>query len=362
MRYRELKKEQRKKLFFTLFIYLFISILLLGYASFSLHTDKYEASVYWDKCLNEDPALSVRIEQVAADNDAVRVSVGTALENVESISLRENKFHFSMKVWFRWDGHDTLDPVHNFMIYRGVVHNLEMISEEKVGETNYQICRINASITKNYGTKLFPLDSHQIRVYIEPDFVAEEVLLVPDVENSYIAPNLNVSGYRLVRNALASVPISYQTTHGSPKEDGEILFNEIVTAIEINRDGWGLYVKCFIALFGTLIWSMIALFICAEHRVDPLSMLPGALFGTVSNILVGANLVPDALQSGLLEYINIWGIVSILSIALIIININNSRIRMGEKEFAHFYGKVMFWVVGSTILFGNILLPAIVIL
>lgn len=65
-----------------------------------------------------------------------------------------------------------------------------------------------------------------------------------------------------------------------------------MTQLEINRSGLGLYAKCFIALFGTSLWVFITMFLCTYHRADPLSMIPAALFGTVSNIMVGTILSP----------------------------------------------------------------------
>ena len=102
---------------------------------------------------------------------------------------------------------------------------------------------------------------------------------------------------------------------------------------------------------------LITLFICTYHRVDPLSMIPAALFGTVTNIMVGANLLPDALQLGLLEFVNIFGIVTILAVAMTIININRIRNKYEDRDFASFYGRVMFYTILVLVVAGNIILP-----
>lgn len=99
------------------------------------------------------------------------------------------------------------------------------------------------------------------------------------------------------------------------------------------------------------------MFLCTYHRVDPLSMIPAALFGTVSNIMVGANLLPDALEIGLLEYVNAWGIFTIIAGALTIININRIRNKHGDKRFAALFGRVMSFTLMFIVILGHILMP-----
>ena len=133
--------------------------------------------------------------------------------------------------------------------------------------------------------------------------------------------------------------------------------SEFVGAIELNRVDFGLYAKCFIALVGTLTWVLITLFLSSYHKIDPLGMVPGTLFGTVANIMVGASLLPDSLQMGLLEFVNTFGILIILFASVAIISVNSSRNHHEHKEFADGYAKLMFYSIMVLTVFGNILLP-----
>jgi len=49
--------------------------------------------------------------------------------------------------------------------------------------------------------------------------------------------------------------------------------------------------------------------------------------------MVGANLLPDALTAGLVEYVNIWGIVNILAFSMFIISSNSIRSRFESVQF-----------------------------
>lgn len=172
----------------------------------------------------------------------------------------------------------------------------------------------------------------------------------------------------MTKNFISEIPIKYQNTQNDPALDNqkgdlsEVITTEILTSVEIVRDGWGTYIKCFIALFATLVWVLIMLYLSTVHETDPLSMIPGAFFGAVSNILVGANLLPDALEMGLVEFVNIWGIFNILACSIMIISINSIRNRYDSRGFAKIYGRIMFVTTCAVTFLGNLLLPLVCVL
>ena len=167
---------------------------------------------------------------------------------------------------------------------------------------------------------------------------------------------MSISGFEYKRSAVSTYTMEYESTLGKPRTSIPIV-QELCVSMEINRSGFGLYVKCFIALLGTITWVFITLFLCTYHRVDPLTMIPAALFGTVTNIMVGANLLPDALQVGLLEYVTIGGILVILSCALSVVNINRIRNKHQNQEFAYLFGRTMFFLLLFLTVLGAVLYP-----
>lgn len=86
-------------------------------------------------------------------------------------------------------------------------------------------------------------------------------------------------------------------------------------------------------------------------------MMPAILIGTVTNLMIGANLVPDALHTGLLEFINVWGIYTVLIATVLIVVINRIRSKYNESGFAEFFGKILFYTVLITTVLGHIILP-----
>ncbi|MGF6990602.1 hypothetical protein M2150_001870 [Lachnospiraceae bacterium PM6-15] len=349
------KKWQIKKL-----VTWFLGIILCGglflqYATWTLYQDKVAEEKYWEKALLESPEDEEKV--AALSQSATKVTVGTCVESLKEVNMKSSYYRVAFKVWFKWRGDKSLDLANNFHVYNGSMNKKEIITDETIDGVHYQLCSVDVNVFKNFWTKRFPLESHQLRFYIEPSYTIDEVVFEGDLDNCEINSSVSIAGYKLKRFANGVHTNEYESTYGMPDQEGGSYTSEFMTQMELNRSGFGLYLKCFIALFGTSLWVFIMVILCTYHRIDPLSMIPAALFGTVSNIMIGANLLPDALEIGLLEYVNAWGILTILCGALIIININRIRTKYNDNKFAALYGRILSMLLIFIVILGHIVMP-----
>lgn len=86
-------------------------------------------------------------------------------------------------------------------------------------------------------------------------------------------------------------------------------------------------------------------------------MIPAALFGTVTNITVGASLLPDTLSLGLLEFVNTWGVLTIIAGTITVINVNHIRKKWEDRAYAKKYGRVMSALIMFFTVPGHIIMP-----
>ncbi|MEA4854263.1 MAG: hypothetical protein VB082_08335 [Christensenella sp.] len=353
----KLEPWQRKKLFFWIALLLIFATVYLGATSFSLYADKKAEDDYWNYYLNE--ADSYTADETAIMEDATQVTVGTYVETMNAMDMKNSKFTVTFRCWFSWEGREDFDPSQSFEIYNGTANKVEILRSENLGTQHYQLLRVNATVSKSFWTVRFPVGSYQFRFYLKPTDTIENLVFVPDTAHSGINDSLNLSGFKVARNAtgLCIIREDPEMFQAPFDQDNCSSYSEVMTAFELNRDSWGLYLKCIIALIGTNAWVLISLFVCTYHKVDSLAMIPAILFGTVSNILVGANLIPDAMYAGLLEYVNIWGIYIILISSLIIVNINRIRNEHQDEAFAKLFGRCMFTIILATTVLGYLLLP-----
>ncbi len=361
--YHTLKKEEQRSIQRRPLLFCLVAGVLLMYFCITLYGNTQSDNRYWEDTFRVPPQLQADLEEVSGN--ATKVLCGTYVDNIYDIDMAQGTFTASFLTWFRWEGDEITDMADHFRIYKGHILNKSVIKNYQLGKTHYQLLRANVRVAHNFWTKGFPLDKHRLSFYLEPYYTAKRVLLVPDTKSSNVNLDLHITGYDITKTGIGASAYEYRNTRGDMEIEGlKNISSEIVTAIQIKRDGFGLYVKCFIGLFGCLIWALMVLYINIYHRVDPLSMLPGALFGCVANIMVGASLLPDALELGLLEYVNIWGIFIILCVALTIMKINAMRRAYKEKGIDSYYptvyGRLMFYSVAFFAVLGNIIMPMIV--
>ncbi|MEG0216896.1 MAG: hypothetical protein RR655_01040 [Raoultibacter sp.] len=360
-RWAEAQSWQKRRLFGSLAaIIAFFGIFLILTCT-ALYSDKASEDDYWNKYMSESVESQDEVAQYS--QDATHVLVGTYLENVKAIDVKNSQFEVGMDVWYRWEGNPeldftTTDAVH---FYKGSVKKTNVLNDYHEGNTHYQQVRYDVVINKQYWTPRFPLESHQLRIYLEPSATVNDVVFDVDAENSYANHNLGISGFKMTRFGVAPAVVVYDNTNSNPEfdsfSDPRTYKTELMTQFEINREDIGLYFKCFIAMYGTTAWILLCLYICTNRRVDPLGMIGSAFFGAVSNIMIGANLVPDALKFGLLEYGNLFGVAIIIAGTAIVIGINYIRHERKDMAFAQFYGRIMLAVFVTIVVVGNLALP-----
>ena len=113
----------------------------------------------------------------------------------------------------------------------------------------------------------------------------ERLLFVPDVESTRVSSRVSVSGYVLGTPKGIEKAHSYKTTRGDPRLPlgTKSTFSQFRFGIPIQRDGFGLYMKMFQALFVAVLVAMLACFI-KPTDVDPrFGLGVGALFAAVAN-------------------------------------------------------------------------------
>lgn len=356
--------QKRKVLLWTGTIFL-IAVLYLGVTCHFLYANKKEADAQWGERL--DYSAELTDGEADLSKDAVRVSVSSYLEGIQNIEIRESRCSAVFQVCFAWkdgaelDGEKLTDMSEQITVYNGKIESLEVM-DNRVNEKGIRIqkMRLSAVISNVFETTRFPLSSYQIRYYLMPKATIEKMIWIPDRENCRVNGSMKIAGFELKRSD-ANV-FYYRTAEkiqydGQTALDEENVYSEFLMSMEFNRSSWGVYIKCIIALIGTSVWAFLMLLSCTHHRVDSLGMIPAVLFGTVSNILVGANLIPDAMDTGLLEFINIWGIYTIIIISVVIMQMNQLRKNPENEEFTVYFGKWMIAVIFITTVIGHILLP-----
>ncbi len=358
--YEPLADWERKALIKRVSLWIIVACTFLGITCFTLIQDRIQLQEKWNSQYSTKEAVQKKFEEISGD--AIPVKTGTFVDNIESVNMKNSTVTMEYLIWFKWEGHPELDMINNYRIYHGTQLSNTILKDETIGNTHYQLARVRTVISKVYDSKCFPLDAHLLTMIVEPVYPAQQVKLVADETDSGINSGIAISGFEIINNKVGTRVHQYQSNHSDPelytgKAGDKIVISEMTTSILINRSSWGLFFKCFVALYGTLVFVLITLYINTYHRVDPLGMIPSALFGAVANIMVGANLLPDVLEMGLLEYVNFYGVMIILAVMLSVITVNRIRNRFEDRYYAMAFGNIMYYLTLFLVILGNVLLP-----
>lgn len=359
MKWKQMNLGQRKKLLLWSVIITISSLLFLIPAVCILKEEKIYSANEYNLVTTVSSEDAEHLEEL--QRTAVSVITGTYVETIKDISMKNSSYRMEFLVWFRWEGENRITFLNNnIQIRNGTINKIEVEENYHKDNLHYQRLRVDATIARHFDSACYPLGCQSLSFYIAPfTYTADEVVFVPDKEHSGVNKNLSASGYSLLEEKVGYNIKHELTTMGNPGLSSPKEVSYLAVGMMLQRNSWGLFVQCFIALFGAIVWMLIALYICALHRVDPILTLPPALFGAISNLIVDTNLLPDMIHFGLIEYMNLYGILIILSSTLCIIQVNRIRSHSEEHTYADTFGHIMFYIITLLSIAGMILMPVI---
>jgi hypothetical protein len=259
-----------------------------------------------------DPGMTA--SEPVSSTSARQVTIGIYLERITALSIRDSRFEVVCDVWFSWTGAD-FDPVDQLLVVDGTIDAIELLDESHEGDRHYRRYALTAEITKPFRIDHFPLDRHLLLIAFENgSLLRDELVFVPDRVNTAVSSRAAVHGYRLEEHEVVEKPHSYKTSRGEPgiSPGAKTTFSQARFGIMIVRDGWGLFLKMFQALFVAVAIALLPCFIRPTH-VDPrFGLGVGALFAAVANAYLVDSYTPDTGEFALADMINLLGTVTIL--------------------------------------------------
>jgi len=224
-----------------------------------------------------------------------KVTVGVYVNHVTSVDIKNNKFEADFYIWFRWDG-DDLKPLDTFEVVNGRINAKTAVVKRVKDGHNYTSARIQATITKFWNLKRFPLDSHTLRLEIEDtERDARQAIYVPDTENATVSDEVRVPGFVIAKSSGATQVHTYHTNYGDPSQPqgNESSWSRYIFSIEIERPNIGRFIKVFFGLFIAVLISWCAFHVRPKESSPRVSLGVGATFAAAAVTVAINNNLPD---------------------------------------------------------------------
>jgi len=281
---------------------------------------------------------------------AKRVRIGFSMESMEHVSVHDGGWDTILDVWCDWE-HDPqdpdFDPFDHLVPINGTVEGNTLLRERHADGRHYVHRRFGLRFNRAFRVVNFPFDRHLLLASFENTArQRDELLFVPDDDSSAVSSRDGTAGFRIGAYHAVENPHSYRTGRGLPGSEGKRgTWSQPRFAIEIEREGTGLFLQLFQALFVSVGVALLPCFIKPTH-VDPrFGLGVGALFAVVANsYLVGAQM-PESGEFSLADF------VSLLGIGTIFIGLAQSTISLwlyetcDDPAASRRFDRISFWLI-----------------
>jgi hypothetical protein len=261
-------------------------------------------------------------ENITISPNTLKVTIGTYLERIEDLDIKNSSWTYEFYLWFKWDPTklDFLgkkDKTHlnelPFTIVNGDILKVDKIEEiydstKKIGYSQYFV---KAKNTQFFDVRLYPIDKHDLIIPIEHKWLnRKQLVFVPDTVDSKVSSRVMVNGYdKTALVKLIEKPHAYKSARGNPNFSSgfKVDFSQYRMSQRIETGGLSAILKLFLIIYVAVIVTFIAPF---SH--DPSRYTVGALFTTAGANYVLASKLPAINTYSLAEIINSFCIVVII--------------------------------------------------
>lgn len=261
-------------------------------------------------------------ETIIIPRTSKKVIIGSYLERVEDLNVKESSWSYEFYLWFKWNSNEIdflgkKDQTHKnelpFSIINGDIIKCDLVNQysDTVNKIEYVQYFVKAKNTQFFDVSLYPIDKHDLIIPIEHKWLdRNQLYFQPDTIDSKVSSRVMVNGYEKSNNIkVIEKSHAYKSARGNPKFSSgyKVDFSQFRMAIRIFKGGLSVIIKLFLILYIAVLVTFIAPF-----SADPSRYTTGALFTTAGANYILASKLPATNIYSLAEIINTLCVVIII--------------------------------------------------
>lgn len=267
-------------------------------------------------------------ESFSVPPNSKKVIIGTYLERIEDLNIKESYWTYEFYLWFKWNPNDIdllgeKDLSHKnelpFTVINGDILKADLVDRyiDSSNQIEYIQYFVKAKSTQFFDVSLYPIDKHDLIIPIEHKWIDRRNLYFePDTKDSKVSSRVMINGYEKEDNIkLIEKPHAYKSARGNPKfsSDYKTDFSQFRMAVRIYKGGLSVILKLFLIIYIAVLVTFIAPF-----APDPSRYTVGALFTAAGGSYILASKLPSTNIFSLAEIINSFCIVLIVAMIAIL--------------------------------------------
>jgi hypothetical protein len=202
-------------------------------------------------------------ESFSIPPNSKKVVIGTYLERIEDLNIKESYWTYEFYLWFKWDPNqiDLLgkkDLSHKnelpFTIINGDILKCDLVDRyiDSITHIEYIQYFVKAKSTQFFDVSLYPIDKHDLILPIEHKWLDRKyIYFEPDTIDSKVSSRVMVNGYEKDNSIkLIEKPHAYKSARGNPKFSSNYKtdFSQYRMAVRIHKGGLSVILKLFLIL------------------------------------------------------------------------------------------------------------------
>ncbi len=267
-------------------------------------------------------------ESFSLPPNSKKVTIGTYLERIEDLNIKESYWTYEFYLWFKWNpneidllGENDLSHKNElpFTVINGNILKADLVDRysDSLNHIEYIQYFVKAKSTQFFDVSLYPIDKHDLIIPIEHKWIDRKNLYFePDTIDSKVSSRVMINGYEKENEIkLIEKPHAYKSARGNPKFPSgyKTDFSQYRMAVRIYKGGLSVILKLFLILYIAVLVTFIAPF-----APDPSRYTVGALFTAAGGSYILASKLPSTNIFSLAEIINSFCIVLIVAMISIL--------------------------------------------
>lgn len=281
----------------------------------------------------EDGAPALHEEAHVQEDILTEVHVGTYVNRLREIDLKNGTFEVDFWIWFRWRGTEVR-PDQSFEVVNGRIEDRtegEILDDQGY---NYASSRVRATIFHVFDTARFPYDEHTLEIRIEDEENEDHrIRYVPDVANTGLDPEVDLAEWNVVARRPAVASFTYHSNYGfTSLGTAESKYSRYRHPLHLTRAGRGKLFKLFWVSYLAVVLAFLALRVRVTDLDARFGLGVGSIFAATANTYVLGDVLPDSDRITLAEQVNLLAVVAIF--ASLFVSVASLRLTYAGREEA----------------------------
>ncbi len=282
------------------------------------------------------------------------VHVGTYVNRIRDLSLRDGTVVLDFWLWFRWSGTEV-SPLDTFEVVNGEILSKSEGELLNDGGMNYTSSRVVARIFHVFDVRSFPYDDHVLRIEIEDQENEDHrIRYIPDVDNAGLDPSAVVAGWAPSSLAPTVASHVYRSNYGftSLGANASSSYSRYTHAVKLHRTSRFAIVKLVWVSWLGVVLALVALRVRVTDLDARFGLGTGSIFAATANTYLVNEILPETDRLTLVERVNLYAVACIF--ASLFVSIASIRlVYRGSLERSERLDTVALFVLATVFLALN---------